>query len=114
MNSDEYLTFVEVGTFEEDRKQLMADDEYQLFQAYLLEHYELGDFISHTGGCQKIRWRLPENNKGKSAGVRIIYYVRSLTGRIYLITMYGKSEKVNLNAREKAIMKKIISRLIGE
>lgn len=114
METDEYLTFIEVKVFEEDRKTLMSDDEYQKFQAYLLENHELGDFIPNTGGCQKIRWKLESNNKGKSGGVRVIYYVRSAKGKIYLITMYSKNEKDNLNEKEKSIMRAIVAKLTGE
>ncbi|MCT8556026.1 type II toxin-antitoxin system RelE/ParE family toxin [Glaesserella parasuis] len=114
METEEYLTFIETKVFEEDRKALMSDDEYQKFQAYLLESHELGDFIQNTGGCQKIRWKLESNNKGKSGGVRVIYYVWSTKGRIYLITMYSKSEKDNLNEKEKAIMRTVVAKLTGE
>lgn len=114
MDTDEYLTFVEVKVFEEDRKKWMSDDEYQKFQAYLLEHYEQGDVIPHSGGCQKIRWKQENNNKGKRGGVRVIYYVRRANNLIYLITMYNKSEKDNLSEKEKAIIRMIVAKLAGE
>lgn len=31
METEEYLTFIETKIFEEDRKALMSDDEYQKF-----------------------------------------------------------------------------------
>lgn len=107
---EKLLTFIETTIFEQDRKSLLTDDEYQSFQAYMLENYQYGDRITHTGGCQKIRWKL-DNNKGKSGGVRVIYYALTAKGRLYLLTMYPKNVKDNLTAKEKAILKQIIEQL---
>ncbi|MEX9840226.1 hypothetical protein AB7X06_03610 [Providencia rettgeri] len=50
-----YLEFVETRIFSQQRKLIMEDNEFQLFQAFLLENYEYGDVISRSGGCRKIR-----------------------------------------------------------
>ncbi|MBN4865608.1 MULTISPECIES: helix-turn-helix domain-containing protein [Providencia] len=47
-----YLELIETTVFSRERKLLMDDDEFQLFQTFLLENYEYGDTISHTGGCK--------------------------------------------------------------
>lgn len=114
MNTDKFITFIETPIFEEDRKALLSDEEYQAFQAYMLDNFHLGGFIQHTGGCQKIRWKLSGNNKGKSGGVRIIYYSLTAKGKLYLLMMYPKSEKDNMNAAEKAILKAIVDQLKGD
>lgn len=111
IETNNLITFIETPIFEEDRKKLLSDDEYQQFQAYMLENYHLGDVIQHTGGCQKIRWKLAQNNKGKSGGVRVIYYTLTKKGRLYLMMMYSKSEQDNMNTKEKAILKSIVSQL---
>ena len=85
MNADKFITFIETPIFEEDRKALLSDEEYQAFQTYMLDNFHLGDVIQHTGGCQKIRWKLSSNNKGKSGGVRIIYYALSKKREIIFI-----------------------------
>lgn len=114
MNTDKFITFIETPIFEEDRKALLSDEEYQAFQAYMLDNFHLGDVIQHTGGCQKIRWKLSSNNKGKSGGVRIIYYSLTAKEKLYLLMMYPKSEKDNMNAAEKAILKSIVDQLKGD
>ncbi|ERK05612.1 Cytotoxic translational repressor of toxin-antitoxin stability system [Serratia fonticola AU-P3(3)] len=44
---------------------------------------------------------------GKSGGVRVIYYVRLLSGRLYLLLIYPKSAKVDLTEKEKEVLKSI-------
>ncbi|MRF66983.1 type II toxin-antitoxin system RelE/ParE family toxin [Escherichia coli] len=104
-----YLEFVETRIFSQQRKLIMEDNEFQLFQAFLLENYEYGDVISRSGGCGKIRWRAL--NKGKRGGVRVIYYNRTMSGRLYLLTIYTKNAKEDLNEQEKAILRAIIQKL---
>lgn len=98
-----YMEFVETPTFSKARRSLMQDDEFKELQSYLLDAYERGDVIGHTGGCKKIRWTRP--GIGKRGGVRIIYYVKLASERIYLILIYPKNVKDDLNESEKAILK---------
>lgn len=98
-----YMEFVETPTFSKARRVLMEDDEFQEFQSHLLDVYERGDVIAHTGGCKKIRWSRP--GMGKRGGVRVIYYVKLASERIYLILIYPKNVKDDLNESEKAILK---------
>ena len=46
--------------------------------------------------------------KGKSGGFRIIYYLRSSDNTIYLLTIYAKAYKEDIDPVEiKALLKKI-------
>ncbi|EIQ2295817.1 type II toxin-antitoxin system RelE/ParE family toxin [Salmonella enterica subsp. enterica] len=105
----EYLEFIETPTFSSLRKELMKDDDFQKFQSHLLEHHEKGDTISHTGGCKKIRWG--REGMGKRGGVRVIYFVRNLSGRIYLLLMYPKNSTDDLTQEQKAKLKNIVQKL---
>lgn len=49
----EYLEFIETAAFTRTRKNLMAEDEFREFQAWLLENHELGDTVAGTGGCKR-------------------------------------------------------------
>lgn len=90
-------------------KELMDDDEFRELQTYLLEAHDRGDTISHTGGCRKIRWSRP--GMGKRSGVRVIYYVRLASGRLYLLLIYPKNAKDDLSEKEKAVMKALTQQL---
>ena len=82
----------------------LSDYEHGKFQAYLAEHPDDGDIIKGTGRVRKIRWGA--KGKGKSGGVRIIYYWRPSRDHIYLLTIYGKNEASTLTANEKEYLKK--------
>ncbi|MFK5130994.1 type II toxin-antitoxin system RelE/ParE family toxin, partial [Glaesserella parasuis] len=66
------------------------------------------------GGCQKIRWKLESNNKGKSGGVRVIYYVVTKQGKLLLMMMYAKSKQDNMSDKQKAMLKAVVSQLSEE
>lgn len=105
----EYLTFIELQGFSKRRKLLLSDDEYQQLQTYLLENYHLGSYLIGAGGCQKIRWAI--GNRGKSAGVRVIYYFASQKGRLYLLLVYAKNEQDNLSREQLGLIKQIVDKL---
>ncbi len=74
----------------------MNDDEYRLFQRYVMDAPEKGDIIKGSGGVRKIRWAI--NNKGKSGGLRVIYYWKDTADEIWLLTLYAKNEKESIPA----------------
>jgi hypothetical protein len=68
--------------------------------------------ISGTGGACKAR--ASRGGRGKSAGARIIYFVMSRRGVIYLIDVYAKSEKEDLADAEKREIRKLVAALEDE
>ena len=66
----------------------------------------LGDRIQHSGYViYKLRVKNSDNRKGKSAGYRIIYYLKT-AANIVLVTIYSKSEQSDITVNElKAIIK---------
>jgi mRNA-degrading endonuclease RelE of RelBE toxin-antitoxin system len=52
--------------------------------------------ISLGKDCYKIRMNITFKNKGKSSGSRVITYVKFLSGFVFLISIYDKSEKDNI------------------
>lgn len=58
--------------------------------------------IPRTGGFRKARWA--RGNRGKSGGIRAIYYYFVAGGAIYLHYAYAKNEKDSLtNAEENRL-----------
>ena len=74
----------------------MKDEEYRLFQLYLMSNPEKGDIIKGSGGVRKIRWAI--NNKGKSGGIRVIYYWKDKASETWLLTLFAKNEKDSIPA----------------
>ena len=46
-----------------------------------------------------MRWA--RDGRGKSSGVRVIYYFHSDNAPLYLLTIYGKGEKADLTDEER-------------
>ena len=78
-------------------------------QDFLRANPEVGDVIPGSGGVWKMRWAAPI--RGKRGGVRIIYYLRSKQGQIWLLTLYPKSETDNIPG---PILKQIKDEIDGD
>lgn len=72
------------------------------FFTYLSQNPLKGDVIPNGRGLRKIRWSL---NKGKSGGVRVIYYNMLDDGQIVCLTVYAKKTKEDLTAKELKVLK---------
>ena len=68
--------------------------------------------IQGTGGLRKVRWKL--EGKGKSGGVRAIYYWMTEDKQIYMLYIYLKSEQQNLTPDQKKVLKTIVERWSDE
>ena len=68
-----------------------------------------GALIQKSGGLRKVRWAA--GGKGKSGGVRVIYYWARSDDEIMLITVYSKSEKDTLSAGEVKLLRKLLEKL---
>jgi hypothetical protein len=66
---------------------------------YLALHPQEGDEISGTGGVRKLGFGA--KGRGKSGGVRVIYYFYDFENPVYAILIYGKNEQVDLTAEQK-------------
>ena len=58
--------------------------------------------MAGTGGVRKIRFAPPSWNMGKSGTTRVCYALFVNIDTVYLLTMFGKNQKANLTADEKA------------
>ena len=64
----------------------------------LAENPTMGTMI--TENCYKIRMAVSSKGKGKSGGARIITYVISPNKIVFLLSIYDKSEQVNISDKE--------------
>ena len=103
------MEFIETPIFTKQIIALLDDESYKEFQNELLQNPKLGNVIKGGGGIRKIRWSLP--NKGKSGGIRIIYYVQTVKDIIYLLLAYPKNEADNLTDNQIAQLAKIVKEI---
>lgn len=68
------MEFIETTAFTRYVYEYLSDDEYSGLQNFLLQYPEAGKVVPGSGGVRKIRWAM--SGKGKSSGVRVIYYFK--------------------------------------
>lgn len=99
------LQFIETSLFTKQIKSLITDDQYSQLQDSLMNEPEQGDIVIGTGGVRKTRFAI--GNRGKSGGLRIIYFYVDSKGRIYMLLAYPKSKQTTLSDEEKSILLKL-------
>lgn len=67
-------------------------------EARLLENPRLGTALGQD--CFKIRLAIRSKNRGKSGGARVITCLQIVEDTIYLLSIYDKSDKADLQANE--------------
>jgi hypothetical protein len=103
------MEFIETPVFTRQVNDLMADDEYRELQNALLENPEAGDLIKGGGGIRKIRFGV--GGRGKSGGVRTIYFWKKAADQIFMLVIYPKSTKDDLTAAETEILRSYVKEL---
>lgn len=93
------------------KKRLLLDDDFKEFQEVLIQNPKMGDAISGTGGVRKVR--LKSASGGKSAGFRVCYYYITKHYEIYLLSIYAKNEKEDLDSDDKKLLKQMAKILDG-
>ena len=92
------FTFIETKLFTKLADELLGDDQLSELQLHLSEHPEVGDIIRGSGGIRKMRWAMP--GRGKRGGMKVIYYLRSKQGQIWLLTLYPKNVAENISSAD--------------
>ncbi len=90
------FTVVETPTFSRLSKDYWTDTERNNFVSFIAANPEAGDVVPGSGGVRKVRWSY--GGRGKRGGVRVIYYSQLADGEIWLLLIYGKSVRDNIQA----------------
>lgn len=104
------ITLAEVPEYIRQAEKLLSASERQDVLSYLAAHPKAGDLIEGTGGIRKLRWG--RGGRGKSGGVRVIYYYHSDLMPLYLITLFAKNEQDNLSQAERNALAKLVDILV--
>jgi mRNA-degrading endonuclease RelE of RelBE toxin-antitoxin system len=85
------VLFIESSAFTKLLPNYLSDEDYRALQAYLMQKPDAGVIVKGSGGVRKVRWA--PDGKGKSGGVRVIYYWKRPDHEIWMLTIYSKSEQ---------------------
>ena len=103
-------TVAETSEYLRRADKLLTDAERRDLVSYLAAHPKAGDLMEGTGGVRKLRWA--RAGRGKSGGVRIIYYVHSDAMPLYLLTLFAKNERANLSKAERNDLADLVVTLV--
>lgn len=92
------VTVLETSAFTRRADKLLTAEERDDLISFLAENPEAGDEIPGTGGVRKVRFAA--KGKGKSGGVRVIYYYFDGDNPLYAIFVYGKGEQANMTPEQ--------------
>lgn len=101
------LTVAETSLFRKRAAVLLSEEEHDELIEFLAANPEAGDEIVGTGGVRKVRFAA--RGKGKSGGVRVIYYYYSDDAPLYALLIYGKNEKADLSAEDRKAISALAS-----
>lgn len=96
------MEIIETSIFTKSIVALLPDDEYKKLQNYLLCRPDAGAIIVGGGGLRKLRWSVP--GRGKSGGIRTIYYWDH-EDSIFMLLCYPKNEQEDLTPKQLSMLK---------
>jgi mRNA-degrading endonuclease RelE of RelBE toxin-antitoxin system len=88
------LTVVETLLFQKQWPLYWSEDERAEFAVFIAEYPDAGVVVPESGGIRKVRWS--RAGSGKSGGVRVIYFLRTVEEEVVLLTLYAKAKTDNL------------------
>jgi hypothetical protein len=105
------ITVAELPEYIRCAEKLLSDPERRSVVDYLAEHPRAGDVMEATRGIRKLRWG--RGGRGKSGGVRVIYYFYNDEMPLYLITLFAKNEQENLTKAERNNLGELVEVLVA-
>ena len=101
------FTFVETPLFTRLVGEYLTDQQYLELQLALSANPLAGALIPGSGGVRKLRWAM--TGRGKRGGLRVIYYARTRSGVIWMLTLYPKNVQDTISAHVLRQMLKELS-----
>lgn len=101
------MTVAETSVFRRKASELLDQEEHDALIDFLADNPEAGELIRGSGGVRKVRWAMP--GRGKSGGVRVIYYFHSEEMPLWLLTLFAKNERANLSDEEVNALARLVA-----
>lgn len=100
-----YITVVETSSFISAAKGCMTDEERTAAIDMIAQDPECGNLLVGGGGIRKVRFSV--GGRGKSGGVRIVYYYHDMNVPVFLLTVFAKNERAGLSKDELSQLAKV-------
>jgi len=100
------MRIVETSIFTKRVKEVLDDEQYRLFQLFLVQNPDAGSVIKGSGGIRKIRWT--GSGRGKRGGTRILYFWFNKNDTILLLFVFKKNEQDDLTNEQLKLLKSIV------
>jgi len=102
-------TIAETPEYLRRAEKLLSPAERADLVVFIAGRPRAGAVMQGTGGVRKLRWG--RGGRGKSGGVRVIYYYDDVLMPLYLLTAFGKNEKANLSRAERNDLARLVALL---
>ena len=93
------MEIVALSAYRKAAKKLLTATERAAMESSIANDPLAHPVIPGTGGFRKARWG--RGNRGKSGGVRAIFYYFVAGATVYLYDIYAKNQKENLTREEE-------------
>lgn len=103
-------TVVETPAFLTAAKGVLSEAERVELVTMVAENPEAG--VSIGGGIRKVRIALP--GRGKRGGARVLFLFSGEDIPVFLLTVFAKNEKADLNAKERTALIDAAKKMVDE
>jgi hypothetical protein len=103
--AEAFVTVAETPLFVRQAAKIWNDAEREDFVSFIAANPTAGDLIPDTGGVRKVRWS--RRGSGKRGGTRVIYFYYDATRPLYLLLVYAKADKDDLDPDEKREVRRL-------
>ena len=109
---ERYFTVIETEYYLGKARKILSEQQRDEVVTIVAQKPESGEMMQGTGGVYKFRYASQEG-KGKSGGARIIHLPLVSRGKVYLLDMFEKNDKVNVTKAERNEMAQIVRVMKG-
>ena len=105
------ITLVEVPPFPRQVAACLSEKDLDDFKFFIATHPRAGTRLRGTGGLRKLRWAT--GSRGKSGGVRVVYYYHDDSMPLFLLSVFAKSGRESLTAQERKCLRQLARQIVA-
>jgi hypothetical protein len=95
--------------YEREAKRLLVGAEITAMESAIAADPDAHPVVPGTAGVRKARWG--REGRGKSGGVRIIYYYWLRDSEVYMLSIYAKNEQADMSAADRKAARRFVEAL---